>query len=218
MGGRGRGRGRGANMSFSVEQLGFGRGEALPQAALAPPPCFPPLSTKPLPLVSDTQHDYMLVIKRELTHFWRDSSWYVAPPPARSCIERYSDRYLTETAGASRADRHSDTSRMPAELSVAAAPARKRRRPQDAKSAKAARGDGKTVDETLEKLEKREAQGDGDVAKEGEKEDLEASDEEPAEADDVELDEGNDYMAGYFDNGEDYMDPEDDALEEGPIF
>ena len=41
MAGRGRGRGRGANMSFNIESLGFGRGEALPTAIVEPRPTYP---------------------------------------------------------------------------------------------------------------------------------------------------------------------------------
>ena len=42
MAGRGRGgAGRGKTMSFSVETLGFGRGEALPGPILEPPPLYP---------------------------------------------------------------------------------------------------------------------------------------------------------------------------------
>lgn len=42
MAGRGgRGRGRGKNISFNVESLGFGRGEALPTPILQPPPTYP---------------------------------------------------------------------------------------------------------------------------------------------------------------------------------
>ena len=37
----GRGRGRGKNVSFNVEALGFGRGEALPGPLSQPPPLFP---------------------------------------------------------------------------------------------------------------------------------------------------------------------------------
>lgn len=38
----GRGRGRGSRgVSFNIDQLGFGRGEALPKATLQPPPTFP---------------------------------------------------------------------------------------------------------------------------------------------------------------------------------
>ena len=37
----GRGRGRGKTVSFDVQVLGFGRGEALPAASIQPPPLFP---------------------------------------------------------------------------------------------------------------------------------------------------------------------------------
>lgn len=209
-------------MSFNVEQLGFGRGEALPQAALAPPPLFPPLSTKPLPLVQDMAHDYMLVIRKELANFWRDSPFYVTPPSVRGCIERYSDRYQEAAAGSQAADRHCDMARIPAELKVASAPAKRRKRPVTDKGglkpAKAARG-GSDVKDTLERLEAREKMGEDDERKEGDKADDDKSDEEVVgETEDVELDEGTDYIQDYFDNGEDYLDPEDDALEEGPIF
>ena len=218
MGGRGRGRGRGANMSFNVEALGFGRGEALPQAAVAPPPIFPPLSTKPLPLDADLQQDYMLVIKKELSVFWHDSTSFVSPPAVRGCIERYSDRYLDQAAGSARADRHPDLARIPAELKLSSVPVRKRRRDRAGPApAKVARRDAADVTARLEKLEKKEKEGDGEEQTE-EKEGAQESDEELGETEDVELDEGTDYIQDYFDNGEDYLDPDEDALEEGPIF
>lgn len=37
----GRGRARGKTVSFDVQALGFGRGEALPAANFQPPPLFP---------------------------------------------------------------------------------------------------------------------------------------------------------------------------------
>ncbi len=40
MAGRGA-RGRGKGISFNIENLGFGRGEALPGPILEPPPIFP---------------------------------------------------------------------------------------------------------------------------------------------------------------------------------
>lgn len=53
MGGRGRGRGRGSSSSFSREQLssmGFNASEALPTVVTQPPPLYPPLERKPVPL------------------------------------------------------------------------------------------------------------------------------------------------------------------------
>jgi DNA-directed RNA polymerase III subunit RPC7 len=42
----GRGRGRGNAVSFNIEQLGFGRGEAGPVSVTQPPPLFPSLVIK----------------------------------------------------------------------------------------------------------------------------------------------------------------------------
>ena len=42
--------------------------------------------------------------------------------------------------------------------------------------------------------------------------------EEDADEPDEEMDGGTDYANQYFDNGEDYLDEEDDALEEGGVF
>lgn len=53
MGGRGRGRGRGASSSFSREQLnsmGFSASETLPSVVTQPPPLYPPLERKAVPL------------------------------------------------------------------------------------------------------------------------------------------------------------------------
>jgi len=38
--GRGRGRGRG-NVTFNMEAIGFGKGDALPAPTLKPPPLYP---------------------------------------------------------------------------------------------------------------------------------------------------------------------------------
>lgn len=82
----------------------------------------------------------------------------------------------------------------------------------------------------LEELEKKEeqqsdAEGGGDEVegkeeeeeKEGEEEDGvmdEYEDDDP----DEEMDEGTDYINSYFDNGESYLDEEDDNLDDGPIY
>ena len=65
MGGRGRGRGRGAGMSFNVEELGFRRGDALPQSQLTPPPLFPVVATRPAPFEETEELKYLQV--REMT-------------------------------------------------------------------------------------------------------------------------------------------------------
>lgn len=57
MSGRGRGRGArggGANKSFNKEQLsalGVGGGDVVPGSVTQPPPVYPPLERKPVPLL-----------------------------------------------------------------------------------------------------------------------------------------------------------------------
>lgn len=61
MAGRGRGRGRGrAAMSFDFSQLGFSAGETLPAPVLQPPPTFPPLEHKPVPLKSGPESKFII--------------------------------------------------------------------------------------------------------------------------------------------------------------
>uniref|UniRef100_A0A7M4E308 RNA polymerase III subunit G n=1 Tax=Crocodylus porosus TaxID=8502 RepID=A0A7M4E308_CROPO len=65
MAGAGRGRGRAA-FTFNIEAIGFSKGEALPEAAFKPPPLFPSIDCKPVPLKTGEDEDYMLALKQEL--------------------------------------------------------------------------------------------------------------------------------------------------------
>ena len=62
MAGRGRGRGRGPNISFDVESLGFGRGEALPTTNIEPRPSFP--------VILYYRSHVKLFISKHVTHFY----------------------------------------------------------------------------------------------------------------------------------------------------
>uniref|UniRef100_A0A8C4NHH7 DNA-directed RNA polymerase III subunit n=1 Tax=Eptatretus burgeri TaxID=7764 RepID=A0A8C4NHH7_EPTBU len=64
MAGMGRGRGRG-QMTFNIEAIGFGKGDALPPTALQPPPLFPPRENLPLPLQTGEETDYQVALKQE---------------------------------------------------------------------------------------------------------------------------------------------------------
>jgi DNA-directed RNA polymerase III subunit RPC7 len=55
------------------------------------------------------------------------------------------------------------------------------------------------------------------IIKEGEEEDG-VMDEYEEDDPDEEMDEGTDYINSYFDNGENYLDEEDDNLDDGPIY
>uniref|UniRef100_A0A671NUA7 DNA-directed RNA polymerase III subunit RPC7-like n=1 Tax=Sinocyclocheilus anshuiensis TaxID=1608454 RepID=A0A671NUA7_9TELE len=60
-----RGRGR-SQFSFSVDALGFGRGDCLPSSAHTPSPLYPPMQFRPVPLHTGEEVDYMLALKQEL--------------------------------------------------------------------------------------------------------------------------------------------------------
>jgi len=224
MAGRGRARGRG--LSFSVESLGFGRGETLPGSILQPPPLFPALDFKPLPLSSGEEYDYLLALKQEFRVGMKESPYYIKPSERKKDIERYSDKY---TAGHENGDAWKpDWSLLPEELKETRPVRRKRKihtagvKPSISSVSRRVQPseptEGGNITETLEKLEKQEGQQEEDPStekkKEGEEEEEEGEDEGDYYEDDAE--EETDYNINYFDNGED--NDEDDDLEEGPVY
>uniref|UniRef100_A0A670JUH0 Uncharacterized protein n=1 Tax=Podarcis muralis TaxID=64176 RepID=A0A670JUH0_PODMU len=86
-------------MTFNVEAVGIGKGEALPPPTLQPSPLFP-VKYKPVPLQTGEEVEYMLALKQELRGamknlpyfinwhlLWRqnivimaNSHWYPTPP------------------------------------------------------------------------------------------------------------------------------------------
>ncbi|KAI0223789.1 hypothetical protein LSAT2_025087 [Lamellibrachia satsuma] len=89
-GGRG---GAGRGISFNIENLGFGRGEALPGPILQPPPLFPPLEQKPVPLLAGEEGDYLLALKQEYQGSMKESVYFLKELHKKKDIERYSDKY-----------------------------------------------------------------------------------------------------------------------------
>lgn len=219
MAGRGRGRG-GGGLSLTQEQLqalGIGRGENTAQI-LAPPPLFPKLEAKPLPLVSDAATDYMLIVKDQFIEYLHESPAYVKPKARTDGVERYSDKYKLLALNAKQGKVLDCVwSHLPAEL-----------RPQATRVTVARKrklDDSKDIVKRLQTLESKESQeesGDGKIAKEDEdniKKDDENDEEEieDEEEQEYEVDDGTDYANNYFDNGEDY-DEEDDNLDDGPVY
>ncbi|KAK4021202.1 hypothetical protein OUZ56_003121 [Daphnia magna] len=88
----GRGRGRGQNVSFNIEQLGFGRGEAVPVSVTQPPPLFPTLENRPLPLIKDVEYEYILVTQKDLNTRMRNSSFHLNTAIEIKEIQQYSDK------------------------------------------------------------------------------------------------------------------------------
>lgn len=222
MGGRGRGRGRGKGMS--LEQLGVQKGEVLPDRIVGPPETYPPLEFRPVQPTQEKNlaESYLLVVKKEYREHMQNSQFYIQPGVKRKDIERYSDRY--QLLASHRGQLSLNWSRFPKELHPTSVSALRKKRQKESEKVKVnvkkARTKDMNVSETLEALEKAEAMGMEDN-EEDERENAdkaEVEDVEELEEVDEELDEGTDYFNSYFDNGDSYLDEEDDALEEGGVF
>lgn len=222
----GRGRGRGRNVSFNVEALGFGRGEALPGPILQPPPLFPARDFKPVPLETGEDYDYMVALKQEFRGTVRKSVFYLKPSEKAKDIERYSDKYQQAQEAAEKWT--PDWRRLPAELKAKEKKARKTKSTvkPNLVARKKAKKAPEEIQKTLEALEKKELEDkddeeddNEDQQEEGEKEKKEEGVEEEEEdiIDEEELEEETDYIQSYFDNGEGYGDDDDD-VDEGPVY
>lgn len=216
----GRGRGRGSTLSLTHEQLqslGIGRGENNPQIAV-PPPLFPKLEAKPLPLISDAATDYMLIVKDQFIEYLHESPAFVKQKAQTDGVERYSDKYKMLALDAKQGKVLDCVwTNMPVELrpQVSRARVTSRKRKLD---------DLSEINKRLQTLEKKETQENGEnvetneneepVKKQVDNDDEEIEDEQEEE---FEMDDGTDYANNYFDNGEDY-DEEDDNLDDGPVY
>ncbi|RLU20308.1 hypothetical protein DMN91_006916 [Ooceraea biroi] len=205
MGGRGRGK---PAMSFSMEQLGFSKGEALPAPVLQPSPSYPPLDHKPLPIELTTEMSYMVELKRDFAEYMRESPNNVQAVVLNEDIERFCEDYEESIAKSNRLEY--DWSRMPVELKSL----QKRKLQQQSKKRKQMDVNKKLME--LEKKEKRQ-QTRLDEGEE-EEEDAEERDtgvKEEEEADE-EMDEGTDYANEYFETGESYLSEDDN--DDGPTY
>merc|ERR1719318_1433734 len=191
------GRGRGSGLSFSTESLGLGRGDILPSSVLSPPPTFPPLSNKPVKL--QTENEFVLTKSRDLRNYFRSSQFYLRPE---------SDP---------RTDLDLDWSQFPQELRPHTGSKNKKTK-SAAKVNLVTKKSNIDIQTTLSALEqkenstkdgKQEPQDDSEEEEEEEKQSEHGSD---AEEPDEEMDGGTDYANNYFDNGEEYLDDEDDNL------
>uniref|UniRef100_A0A1E1W503 DNA-directed RNA polymerase III subunit n=1 Tax=Pectinophora gossypiella TaxID=13191 RepID=A0A1E1W503_PECGO len=217
----GRGRGRGSTLSLTHEQLqalGIARGDnAAP--TLAPPPLFPKLETKPLPLNCDAATDYMLIVKEQFIEYLHESPAYVKAKTVTDGVERYSDKYKLLALNAKQ-DKILDCvwSNLPGELRPQASRVR-------ATTRKRKLDDPTEIAKRLQTLEKKESEDQTGEAVETNEEDEAVKKEEGNEEEEIEdeqeqeyeMDDGTDYANNYFDNGEDY-DEEDDNLDDGPVY
>lgn len=217
MTGRGRGRG-GGNLSLTHEQLqalGVGRGDNT-APTLDPPPLFPKLERKPLPLTSDAATDYMLIVKDQFIEYLHESPAYVKPKSKTDGVERYSDKYKRALDASHGKTLDCVWATMPTELKPQASSVRvARKRKLD---------DATEIVKRLQTLEKKESEEESGGVTEPNAEELakknDANDDEELEEEheqDYEIDDGTDYANNYFDNGEDYEE-DDDNLDDGPVY
>lgn len=214
----GRGRGRGSTLSLTHEQLqalGIARGDNA-GPTLAPPPLFPKLEAKPLPLMSDATTDYMLIVKEQFIEYLHESPAYVKPKTRTDGIERYSDKYKVALDAKQGKVLNCVWANFPVELRPQASRTRvSRKRKID---------DPEEIAKKLLTLEEKESQeetedtADNNENKEAVKKDPVDDEElEDEEEQYVDIDDGTDYANNYFDNGEEY-DEEDDNLDDGPVY
>jgi len=206
-------------VSFNIEQLGFGKGDAVPESQFKPPPLYPPLENRPIPLDDGLEQKYLLTVRKELNLRMQSSPFYlVTSDVTKKGIERYYDRFQK----LSHLDKELPVqwNRMPSELQKAAE--KKRKTVSSAKGVKKQKTDvdPNQILSKLEKKEKIESDTEDDpsekkkVRDDDDDHDLnDGRDDIEEEEIDEELDEGTDYANQYFDNGESYLD-EDDNLED----
>ncbi|KAG0424496.1 hypothetical protein HPB47_028283 [Ixodes persulcatus] len=194
-------------MSFNVEQLGLTRADAALPPILQPPPAYPPLEFSPAPLVNSEENIYLAALLRDQRRNMFESGFNVQPLAPPQLVERTSLIHL-----------RADLSYFPAELRSTK---KVKKRPKVSKPSKAANLD---VQKKLQALEETEAKA-GSAGEEEEEEEVkkepgtgEEEGEEEEELDEEEMEEETDYASGYFDNGESYLDEEDDNLDDGPVY
>ncbi|XP_067834200.1 RNA polymerase III subunit GL b [Heptranchias perlo] len=209
MSGRGRGRGQ---MTFNME-VGIGKGETLPPPTLQPPPLYPSLEFKAVPLQSGEEAEYMLALKQELRGAMRSLPYYVRPAAPKKDIERYSDKYQSSGPTDNTIEWNPDWRRLPRELKIRIQKPAKEKLPAMARKIKPRTSvEKEEIIKKLETLEKKEEEHSSEEEGEKEKEEEEKDIEE--EYDEEEFEEETDYVMSYFDNGEEFGADSDDNMDE----
>ncbi|XP_051963291.1 DNA-directed RNA polymerase III subunit RPC7 isoform X3 [Xyrauchen texanus] len=190
------GKGRGiAAFSFHVEALGITRG-SMPESQKGPKPLFPQIEYKPGPLKAGEDEDYMRALKQEMRGRMKDLPFNIKPHSGKGDVERYKEKYAKEIK------KIEDDDWTP-----------------DSKESK--KISSKDKEDVLSKLNELEKKGDAksdeeDEAKGEKKADEEEEEEQEIEGDhdDEELEEENDYIASYFEDGDDFGAGSDDNMDE----
>ncbi|XP_048057066.1 RNA polymerase III subunit GL a [Megalobrama amblycephala] len=218
MAGRSKGRGR-SQFTFSVDALGFGRGDSLPQSTHTPSPLFPPMQFRPVPLTTGEEVDYMLALKQELRASSKNLPFHIREARTKTDVARYSDKYQNGEPKNNTIEWSPDWSRLPKELCIKVRKPRKTltgAKPLLQRKPKVAAGKEEVL-QKLETLEKREQEHHSEEEEEEEKKKQNQEEEEPdvdEDYDEEEVEDETDYIMSYFDNGEDFGADSDDNMDE----
>ncbi|XP_067294326.1 DNA-directed RNA polymerase III subunit RPC7 isoform X1 [Pseudorasbora parva] len=208
------GKGRGiAAFSFNVEALGLTRG-SMPETQKGPTPLFPNIEYKPGPLKAGDDEDYMRALKQEMRGRMKDLPFNIKSLTGKGDVERYKEKYTKEIKKIEDDDWTPDWNRLPKELKPQKIIIKKKR---DKKSTMISSKDKKEVLNKLDELEKKgEVKSDEEGEEKKEKKEGEEGEEEEIEEEyeDEELEEENDYIANYFEDGDEYGGGSDDNMDE----
>ncbi|XP_065092558.1 DNA-directed RNA polymerase III subunit RPC7 [Ochlerotatus camptorhynchus] len=222
MAGRGRGKSTGSLTQEQLQSMGVTRNEMQTVSSAAPPPLYPILQSKPVPLEANADRDYKILWKEDFISFLRESPYYTMVKSCKGPVQRYSDKVINVIENDPKRKQDGDFiwSMMPAELK----PTFKRTKVSSGTANGRSKGAKKAkvvdIDAKLSELEKKESfQDDTDVKKEkhNDSDEEKDDDEQEEEMADEEMDDENDYGNNYFDNGEGYNE-EDDNLDDGPVY
>lgn len=203
-GGRGGGRGGFTKTNPQFASLGVNSAEGAPMLVTQPPPLYPLLARRPVPLTQSSDLDYLVVLRQDYIDHMQLSSSFLKKPQTETESTNEIDRLLSQlpqTKG------QYEWNLLPAEL-----------RPKVLAKRNKVNAVSKNVDiqETLFKLEKMESEG-AEETKENEAAEDDEEELKLSEPEDEEMDDGTDYANNYFDNGEAYED-EEDNLDDGPVY
>ncbi|XP_035903398.1 DNA-directed RNA polymerase III subunit RPC7-like [Anopheles stephensi] len=219
MAGRGRGKTSGTLTQEQLQSLGVTSKEIQAVTSAAPPPLYPPLLSKPVPLESNADRNYKILWKEDFISYLRESTYYTTKKSSKLSVQRYCDKVINVIENDPKTKREGDFlwKLMPAELR----PSFKRMKAVPGTTTKAKRiRSADDIDAKLKALEQKESSSDhADVVKKekSDSEDDKDGEDQEEELIDEEMDDDNDYGNNYFDNGEAYND-EDDNLDDGPVY
>uniref|UniRef100_A0A182WEW6 DNA-directed RNA polymerase III subunit n=1 Tax=Anopheles minimus TaxID=112268 RepID=A0A182WEW6_9DIPT len=218
MAGRGRGKTSGTLTQEQLQSLGVTSKEIQAVTSAAPPPLYPPLLSKPVPLESNADRSYKILWKEDFISYLRESTYYTTKKSSKITVQRYCDKVINVIENDPKTKREGDFlwKLMPAELK----PSFKRVKVASGSTKEKRMRSADDIDAKLKALEQKESSGDtADVVKKekSDSEDEKDGEDQEEEVIDEEMDDDNDYGNNYFDNGEAYND-EDDNLDDGPVY